>query len=163
MASIERLPGAMNPDNPWPDGLTLHENLVDLGWHGREFTLGHSHAWTVVAGERMVAAAIFTPPTVRAAMQWLSGGYARARRCFTELRVIPLVFMEDKPEGPKIVSFHASARGAMARFVLEHRLTDPAALRDFDRGGYVWQADLSTPPRPVFLRRAETQASSAAA
>ena len=81
-----------------------------------------------------------------------------------DLRVITPVFMEDKPEGPKIVSFHAKrARGAMARFVMEHRLTDPAALREFDQGGYAWQADLSTPDRPVFLRRAGDQAAASAA
>jgi cytoplasmic iron level regulating protein YaaA (DUF328/UPF0246 family) len=36
------------------------------------------------------------------------------------------VFLEDKPEGPRIVSFFAKkARGAMARFIVENRLTDP--------------------------------------
>lgn len=49
MASAERLKGWMDPDDPWPEGLTLHENRVDLGWHEREFTSGHSFAWTVVA------------------------------------------------------------------------------------------------------------------
>jgi hypothetical protein len=47
MASAERLRGAMDPADPWPSGLTLHENRVDLGWHEREFTAGHSFAWTV--------------------------------------------------------------------------------------------------------------------
>ncbi len=47
MASTERLRGWMDPADPWPDGLTLHENRVDLGWHEREFTSGHSYAWTV--------------------------------------------------------------------------------------------------------------------
>jgi hypothetical protein len=49
MASAVRLRGWMDPDDPWPEGLTLHENRVDLGWHEREFTSGHSFAWTVVA------------------------------------------------------------------------------------------------------------------
>jgi len=47
MASAERLRGAMDPDDSWPDGLDLHENRVDLGWHEREFTSGHSYAWTL--------------------------------------------------------------------------------------------------------------------
>jgi hypothetical protein len=47
MASADRLRGAMDPADPWPDGLALHENRVDLGWHEREFTAGHSYAWTV--------------------------------------------------------------------------------------------------------------------
>jgi cytoplasmic iron level regulating protein YaaA (DUF328/UPF0246 family) len=43
-----------------------------------------------------------------------------------DLNVITPVFLEDKPEGPRIVSFFAKkARGAMARFILENRLTDP--------------------------------------
>ena len=69
------------------------------------------------------------------------------------LPVITPVFMEDRPGGPKIVSFHAKrARGAMARFIVENRLTDPAALRDFDVAGYAFAAELSTTERPVFLR-----------
>lgn len=72
------------------------------------------------------------------------------------LRVITPVFLEDKPGGPKVVSFFAKrARGSMARFIMENRLTDPDALRGFDMGGYAWQSDLSEPDRPVFLRSAE--------
>ena len=72
-----------------------------------------------------------------------------------KLRVITPQFMEDKgaAKGPKIVSFFAKrARGAMARFIVQNRLTDPEAIREFDTGGYVWQADASTPDRPVFVR-----------
>ena len=32
----------------WPEGLTLEDNLIDLGWHQREFTLRYSFAYTVV-------------------------------------------------------------------------------------------------------------------
>lgn len=71
------------------------------------------------------------------------------------VRVITPQFLEDKPGGPKIVSFHAKkARGAMARFVIERRLTDPAAILDFDLGGYAHAPDLSTPDKPAFLRAA---------
>lgn len=52
MESADRLRGWMDPDDAWPEGLTLHENRIDLGWHEREFALGHSYAWTVVAPER---------------------------------------------------------------------------------------------------------------
>ncbi|MFP4327765.1 MAG: peroxide stress protein YaaA [Paracoccaceae bacterium] len=69
------------------------------------------------------------------------------------LDVVTPVFMEMKPGGPKIVSFYAKkARGAMARFVVQNRLTDPAALCDFDTGGYAFQPDMSEPGKPVFLR-----------
>ena len=69
------------------------------------------------------------------------------------LRVVAPVFMEEKPEGPKIVSFFAKqARGAMARFIIQRRLTDPAGLSDFDTGGYQFRPDLSEPNKPVFVR-----------
>jgi cytoplasmic iron level regulating protein YaaA (DUF328/UPF0246 family) len=72
-----------------------------------------------------------------------------------KLRVITPQFLEDKHDGkgPKIVSFYAKkARGAMARFIIQNRLTDADAIRDFDTGGYVWQEAASTPEKPVFLR-----------
>lgn len=69
------------------------------------------------------------------------------------LPVITPQFYEMKPGGPKIVSFYAKrARGAMARFICERRLTDPAALEAFDLGGYAHMPDLSAPGRPAFLR-----------
>lgn len=69
------------------------------------------------------------------------------------LRVITPVFMEEKAGQAKIVSFYAKkARGAMARFICENRLTDPEALKEFDTGGYRYQPDSSEPDRPVFLR-----------
>lgn len=48
IAAAPRLRGAMEPGGTWPDGLTLEENLIDLAWHQREFTCGHSFAYTVV-------------------------------------------------------------------------------------------------------------------
>ena len=33
----------------WPEGLTLEEDLIDLGWHQREFTLRYSFAYTVIS------------------------------------------------------------------------------------------------------------------
>ena len=35
-------------DSSWPEGLTLEDNLIDLGWHQREFSLRYSFAYTVV-------------------------------------------------------------------------------------------------------------------
>ena len=69
------------------------------------------------------------------------------------LRVVTPVFMEERGGAPKIVSFYAKkARGAMARFLCEHRITDPAALTAFDTGGYRFAPELSEPDKPVFLR-----------
>lgn len=46
-ASATRLRGAMDPADPWPEGLALHENRVDLGCPEREFTAGHSCTWSL--------------------------------------------------------------------------------------------------------------------
>ncbi len=71
------------------------------------------------------------------------------------LRVVTPVFLEDRPGGPKVVSFFAKkARGAMARFVMENRITDTAGVTDFDTGGYAHAPELSEPDRPAFLRSA---------
>ncbi len=68
-------------------------------------------------------------------------------------RVITPVFMEEKDGTPKIVSFYAKhARGAMARYIIQRRLTDPAGLQDFDAGGYRYRADMSEGDKWVFLR-----------
>jgi uncharacterized protein len=75
------------------------------------------------------------------------------------LRVITPVFLEDRVGGAKTISFLAKrARGAMARFVLEHRLTDPADLRGFTTGGYAFDASQSAGNRMVFVNRMDQDA-----
>lgn len=49
--SSERLAGMFGPSNPWPEGVTRREDLVDLGWHEREFTLRRSFAYTVMSAD----------------------------------------------------------------------------------------------------------------
>ncbi|MBD3677595.1 MAG: peroxide stress protein YaaA [Rhodobacteraceae bacterium] len=76
-----------------------------------------------------------------------------------KLRVITPVFMEDKNGTPKIVSFYAKkARGAMARFIVQRRVTDIEGLKEFDLGGYRFRSDMSEGDRLVFLRGAEASA-----
>ena len=71
------------------------------------------------------------------------------------LSVITPVFLEEKAGEAKIVSFWAKkARGAMARFIADNHLTDPADLRGFGIGGYTFRADQSDPTRLVFSRQA---------
>ncbi|TBX28394.1 peroxide stress protein YaaA [Nioella sediminis] len=70
-------------------------------------------------------------------------------------RVITPQFLEEKPGGPKVVSFFAKkARGAMARFIIQNRLRDPEGILDFDNGGYRYAPDLSTSDKPAFYRPA---------
>lgn len=69
------------------------------------------------------------------------------------LNVINPVFMEVKDDRPRIVSFFAKrARGAMARHIIENRVTDMDGVQAFNAGGYTFDADLSAPNKPVFLR-----------
>lgn len=69
------------------------------------------------------------------------------------VRVIDIDFREPGPEGPRFVSFHAKrARGTMARWMCDHRITDADAMRGFDADGYRYRADASTDDRWTFLR-----------
>jgi hypothetical protein len=49
MSSVSHLTGLMGNNDEWPCDLTLEENLIDLGWHQREFTLRHSFAYSVMS------------------------------------------------------------------------------------------------------------------
>ena len=60
---------------------------------------------------------------------------------------------EIKKGKPKIVSFFAKkARGAMARYIVQNRLHNPANIHIFDHDGYCHNPSLSTPNTPVFTR-----------
>jgi len=63
MSSAEHLK-AIWPDSKWPDGLTLEQNLIDLGWHQKEFQSRRSFAYTVVTlDETSVIGCIYIDPT----------------------------------------------------------------------------------------------------
>ena len=73
-----------------------------------------------------------------------------------KMKVVTPQFFEDKNGTPKIVSFYAKkARGAMARYIIQNRITSPESLLDFDIGGYVYSPELSTEDKPAFLRSPE--------
>lgn len=72
-----------------------------------------------------------------------------------KMQVITPVFLEDRGNQAKIISFWAKkARGAMARFIADHQLTDPQDIRGFAVGGYRYDAGLSKGDAWVFLRPA---------
>ena len=54
MSSETRLRGSMNPDSVWPTGLTIEDDLIDLGWHQREFLQRRSFAYTVMSPDESV-------------------------------------------------------------------------------------------------------------
>ena len=67
--------------------------------------------------------------------------------------VITPTFLENSEKGAKIISFYAKkARGAMARFIVTRRLSEPDQIKEFDLGGYRYQAEQSSETNPVFLR-----------
>lgn len=48
MTSRERLQTIFRPGSVWPDGLTIEQNLIDLGWHQYEFQNRSSFCYTVM-------------------------------------------------------------------------------------------------------------------
>ncbi|MDR7123222.1 peroxide stress protein YaaA [Pseudotabrizicola sp. 4114] len=74
------------------------------------------------------------------------------------LPVITPVFLEERDGQAKTVSFWAKrARGAMARYICDHQITNPADLRGFTAGGYSHRADLSAGGQMVFQRPVPAQ------
>ena len=70
-----------------------------------------------------------------------------------KLNVVTPVFLENAARKPKVVSFYAKkARGAMARFVIQNKITKTKELMSFDTGGYAYQPDLSDEQTLYFVR-----------
>ena len=66
MSSAARL-SQVWPDSGWPAGLTLRQNLIDLGWHEKEFQNRSSFAYTMVApDESQVLGCVYFYPTDKA-------------------------------------------------------------------------------------------------
>lgn len=69
------------------------------------------------------------------------------------VRVVDVDFREPGPDGPRFVSFHAKkARGMMARWLCEHRITDIEAMKGFDSAGYAFDAAESNADHWRFVR-----------
>jgi hypothetical protein len=61
------------------------------------------------------------------------------------MRVIEIDFREEGPNGLRFNTFAAKrARGMMARYICEHRIEDPDALKAFDSDGYGFDPEHST-------------------
>ena len=67
--------------------------------------------------------------------------------------VVECVFEDYKGGAYKVISFHAKrARGLMARYAIEHRITTPEGLKHFDSEGYTHAPEVSGLDRLVFRR-----------
>jgi len=68
-------------------------------------------------------------------------------------KVITPIFQEEKDGRARVLSFMAKkARGMMARYLVQNQVDRPDGLKDFDAGGYKYQAKESTENRWVFKR-----------
>ena len=68
-------------------------------------------------------------------------------------RVITPVFMDEKNGQLKIISFYAKkARGLMAGYIINNRLTQPEHLKQFAEEGYSYNQAMSEGDKWVFLR-----------
>ena len=68
MTSVDHLQSGYSAmtGSTWPDGLTLEEDLIDLGWHQREFTLRSSFAYTVMSPDESVClGCVYINPTLK--------------------------------------------------------------------------------------------------
>ena len=105
-------------------GSQVAETLADDLDHGPIINLASKEYWRVVDG-----------------------------RLPADVRVIEIDFREEGPSGLRFNTFAAKqARGMMARFICEHRLTDPEALKGFDSDGYRYDAEASDERRWRFSR-----------
>lgn len=70
-----------------------------------------------------------------------------------QARIVECVFQDEKNGVWKVISFHAKrARGLMARYVIDHGISQVAALQDFAVDGYAYAAEESSADRLVFRR-----------
>lgn len=70
-----------------------------------------------------------------------------------DARIITPVFKDQKNGQYKMISFYAKkARGLMSRYIIDHKLTDPEAIKGFDYEGYYYSEAESTGDECVFLR-----------
>lgn len=69
-------------------------------------------------------------------------------------KIIEVKFLEIKDDQAKMISFFAKkARGLMARYIIDHRITDPKAAKAFNSEGYRFVEEQSTDTVWTFSRR----------
>ncbi|MEJ2620453.1 MAG: peroxide stress protein YaaA [Candidatus Thiodiazotropha sp.] len=69
-------------------------------------------------------------------------------------RIITPQFKERKNGSYRMIGvFAKKARGLMSRYIIDHRLSDPESIKDFDVDGYRFNSKLSKDDQWVFSRR----------
>ncbi|MCL2017236.1 MAG: GNAT family N-acetyltransferase [Alphaproteobacteria bacterium] len=60
MTSVEHLQGVFGSNSTWPSpNMSLEQDLIDLGWHQKEFQCRSSFAYTVMAPDESVCLGCF--------------------------------------------------------------------------------------------------------
>jgi len=67
MTSVDHLEGVFGPRSEWPSKeLTIEQNLIDLGWHQKEFQKRTSFAFTVMnIEESKCLGCVYIDPTLK--------------------------------------------------------------------------------------------------
>ena len=94
MTSVDRLRKVFGPAGRWPVGLTFEQDLIDLGWHHKEFQRRRSFAYTVMSLDEAVCLGCLyiAPTTLRGhdaqVFCWIRSSHAEAldERLYQALR-----------------------------------------------------------------------------
>ncbi|MDG6895812.1 peroxide stress protein YaaA [Volucribacter amazonae] len=79
--------------------------------------------------------------------------YKAVKPALLTAKIIKPVFLDNKNGKYKVISFYAKkARGLMCRYIIQNRLTEVEQLKDFDLGGYWFDATQSSQTEWVFKR-----------
>jgi hypothetical protein len=84
MSSADHLQGVFEPGGKWPTGLSFEQDLIDLGWHHKEFQRRRSFAYTVMSlDETICLGCLYINPTVLSGYDaevfcWIRASHAKA-------------------------------------------------------------------------------------
>ena len=124
------------------------------------------YAWWGDTISEVLKADLAASPGADVVVNLASDEYSRAvRPDVVGARIISPRFEDTDPRGARrVVSFFAKrARGAMAGWMVRHRVRTATALTGFDEAGYRHDRVSSTPDVPVFVRSFEDRPAPAAA
>ena len=86
ITSVDHLAGAFPPGGCWPQGLTLEQDLIDLGWHQKEFQRRTSFAYTMMSlDESECLGCVYLYPSDRADYDAICLLWVRASQMATGL------------------------------------------------------------------------------
>ena len=76
------------------------------------------------------------------------------KRVCQEVKVIQPLFYVDKGDIIKVVSVHAkSCRGAMTRYIIQHKMTQPSDILTFELEGYRYDPNYGDELHPHFIKK----------